>query len=359
MATRDDIIKIWQECFDDSREYVRMFFDRVYLDEEAITLADPDGTTVSSMLLQRYNMLFHGAEVPVSYICGAATRRQYRGQGFMSELMHTALRASAERGDLFCSLIPARTALYFFYDRFGFSTVFYTKEQRYTSLHTFPVEHTYESAPGNATDDVWEAFDRFQHARECYILHSRRDFENILADLTMDGGEFVVARRADSPDSVPEIAGMAWGVRRDDILLVTDVMGVDADGRTAALRALRAVYPDTPFLVYGPPTDAMGGRLIPRGMCRVVNVAKALAVVAAANPKWSCNIRVTDPILADLNSHTFCIRNGECEERDSYRGQLDFDVTVDVLTEIIFSAPATGEILRFPTTRPMISLMLD
>lgn len=73
MSKRDDIIKIWQESFNDSRAYVSMYFDRVYSDDEAVVLTDPQGVTVSSLLLQRYGMAFQDAELPVSYIAGAAT----------------------------------------------------------------------------------------------------------------------------------------------------------------------------------------------------------------------------------------------------------------------------------------------
>lgn len=51
MSKRDDIIKIWQESFNDSRAYVSMYFDRVYRDDEAVVLTDPQGVTVSSLLL--------------------------------------------------------------------------------------------------------------------------------------------------------------------------------------------------------------------------------------------------------------------------------------------------------------------
>ena len=47
-------MKIWRECFpDDSAMWRRMFFDAVYVDDEALTLADPQtGAVVSSLLLQ-------------------------------------------------------------------------------------------------------------------------------------------------------------------------------------------------------------------------------------------------------------------------------------------------------------------
>lgn len=358
MGKKEDIIKIWQECFADSREYVRMYFDRVYRDDEAVTLEGPNGVPVSSLLLQRYSMKFQGSVQPVGYIAGAGTQRRHRGKGYMSRLMADALRVSAERGDMLCALIPSRSALYLFYRRFGFSTVFYTKEQRFTSLHTFPVEGCYEEAAGLGPEELWLAFDRFQHLRKCYILHSRRDFDNIRADLDSDGGDFV-AMEVDDEDRGPRIVSMGWAVPKEDLLLVTDVMGETQDARIAALRALRERHPGVPFLLYGRPGDMTGGRLMPRGMGRVVNAGKLLSAVAAAHPGLQCAIRVRDELLPESNSHTYVLAEGGCITDDSYRGKLDFDVPVDVLADMAFSSPEIGEILRFPSERPMISLMLD
>lgn len=358
MSKRDDIKKIWQESFNDSRSYVEMYFERVYRDEDAMTLVDEKSVTVSSLLLQRFNMSFHGSVIPVSYIAGAATRRSQRGKGYMSTLLRDSLEASAERGDMLCALIPSRLALYYFYARYGFSTVFYSKEQRFTSLHSFPVAGCYGVSDGQTSEDTWLAFDRFQRKRTCYILHSRRDFDNIQSDLEADGGDFVAVEVNDE-DSGPVIVSMAWAVMRDDLLVVTDVMGEDADARTAALHELRRLHPDVPFLVLGDPSDATGGRLMPRGMARVVNAGLLLECVAQGNPAWVSSIRVTDPLLPDINSHTYLINRGKVTIDDGYKGKLDLDVPVDVLADIAFSAPSTGEIMRFPSERPMISLMLD
>ncbi len=362
MSKRDDIKRIWQESFSDTREYVRMYFEQVYRDDEALLLQDADGAPVSSLLLQRYKMTFHGAEPAVSYIAGAATRRNQRGKGYMSQLMRTALKESASRGDMLCTLIPANEPLYYFYRRYGFSTVFYTKEQRFTAFHPFSVKGDYHHVSDSDSRRVWEAFDRFQHERECYILHTERDFHNIISDLKYSGGDFVVMAQTvtgEDGQEHEEIVSIAWAEMRDDLLLVTDVMGDSAEARTAALRQLRGLHGDTPVLLYGRPTDSVGGRLMPRGMCRVVNASKALSIIAAAYPEFSCAVRITDPILPEVNSHTFVVEKGECRIADGERVKLDFDVTADVFTDILFSAPATGELIRFPSVRPMISLMLD
>lgn len=360
MSKKEDIQRIWKESFADSREYVKMFFDRVYTDREAMTLEDMDGHTVSSLLLRDYEMAFHGSIVPVGYICGAATRRRERGKGYMSELMRRALRESADRGHMMLSLIPARDALYYFYRRFGFSTVFYTKEQRFTSLHSFPVAGAYHAIEAADTPEVRQAFGSLQELRRCYIRHSDADFANILADLGMDGGDFVVmASPAPEQPSGHTITSMAWAVKRDDMLLVNDVMGRDADARQAALRQLRSLHPDTPFLLYGRPGDPTGGRLMPRGMGRVVNARLLLEAVAAANVDYRAAIRVTDRMLPDVNSHTFIIHGGEVDIDDSWNRRLDLDIPIDVLADIAFSSPAAGAIVGFPSSRPMISLMLD
>lgn len=358
MSKRDEIKKIWTECFKDPKDYVEMYFDQVYRDDEAMLLTDQAGAPVSSLLLQNYRMSFHGQEPAVSYIAGAATRRSKRGQGYMSRLMVDALKESARRGDMLCSLIPADEALYFFYRRYGFSTVFYTKEQRFTAFHSFPVKGEYHHVDDEMSDDVWCAFDRFQHKRKCYVLHSRRDFYNILADLKSDGGDFVVMAK-DDEDKGSEIVSMAWARRVGDMLLVTDVMGEDSDARSAALRQLRGISGDTPILLYGHPDDSMGGRLMPRGMGRFVNVGKALSIIAAADPKFRSRIRVSDDLLPEYNSHTFVVGDGRCEIDDDYAGHLDFDVKIDVFADIVFSSSAIGSIVRFPSVRPMISLMLD
>lgn len=369
MSKRDDIKRIWQESFSDTREYVRMYFEQVYRDDEALLLKDEEGTPVSSLLLQHYTMSFHGETPNVSYIAGAATRRSQRGKGFMSQLIHMALEESASRGDMLCALIPANEALYYFYQRYGFSTVFYMKEQRFTALHPFNVENSYHALKDVSSPVVWEAFDRMQRERKCYILHSERDFYNIQSDLKVSGGDFVVMVHAksdvDAENVATEgeslnIASMAWAEKRDDILVVTDVMADSRDSRMAALRQLRGLHGDTPVLLYGIPTDKMGGRLMPRGMCRLVNVQKSLSIIANAHPEFSCKIRVTDPILNDVNSHIFVIKDGECEIKDDVKSEnLDFDVDISVFTDILFSAPEIGELIHFPSVRPMISLMLD
>ncbi len=352
MNTREEIKKIWRECFSDSVEYVNMYFDRVYNEADAMLLIK-GGHPVSSLLLQRYRLLFHGQEMGMSYVAGAATKRSARGKGFMSELMLMALDESYARGDMLCTLIPAHDWLYFYYDRFDFATVFYIDPQRFTSSHSFPVHGTYRQIEDPFTDDVFKAFCTFERQRKCVVLHSHRDFLNILDDLRMDNeGHFVAMA-----DEEGNVASMAWAIVSDGRVIVNELLGRDEDARTAALHQLRAIFPDYPFKVLAPPLDEHR-KLYSRGMARMVNVKKCLEAIAAENVKVHMDLRVTDHLLPD-NSHIYRVANGECRIDDGYTGRLDFDVSVDVFSRIVFSSGKIGDILGFPSVRPHLSLMLD
>lgn len=356
MNRKDGVRHLWRECFRDSDEYLDMYFGRIYSDDDAL-VTEVDGRVVSSLLMQRYSLRFHGAEPSIMYLAGAATRRAARGRGYMSALMLEAMERAYERGDMLCALMPAHEWLYAFFARFGFSSVFLADVQRFTSLHSFPVQHDYHEVDDAYAPAVYEAFTRYEHERPGGVLHTRRDFINMLDDLMMHpGGTFVAVGRKDVP-----VAAMAWAVEAGGVVQVNELLGIDSDACTAALRALRRRFADKPFRYMASSFDDTHNshsrrRLHPRGMARLVDVEQCFDLLAGAHREWSAVITVSDPLLA-VNSHTYRVGQGKCVIDDSYRGTPDLDVTVEVLTKILFSSPDTGSILGFPSQRTHISLM--
>lgn len=352
MKTIDEMRNIWRECFNDTPEYVEMYFNNVYRDEDAIYIED-NGRIVSSLLLQQYQMLFHGSIVKTGYIAGACTRRKARGQGLMTQLMHRALSESARRGNLFTFLIPAQSHLYYFYEKFGFSTSVFGKDERYTSLHSFAGGDGYTAVtPG--PDRLYNAFSEMELTLPGSIIHSRRDFDNILLDNALDGGQYVAVALKENPDA---IGAIAFAVTDDDTVVVKKILGTDGSARLAALARLRQLYPAMPFKVY-----AQAGATkapVARGMARAVDVEAILSVIAASNPRWKCRIRVSDPIL-QFNTGSWRVGGGEVSPLLNVKAEtLDYDVDISTFTSMLFSSRKIGDILNLPTVRPDLSLMLD
>lgn len=353
MSKKESIKRLWIECFGDSPEYADMYFTQIYRDENALEMRSESGQVVSSLLLSDYEMLMADRHARLCYIGGAATSRRYRGRGLMSRLMLKALDAAYSRGAMMAALIPAHDWLYFFFERFGFSNIYLTDRQCFTSFHPFNTEASYHTVDDPYAPEVYDSFRRFEEARPGGVLHTKRDFLNIIDDLKFrPGGTFVTVGRADAP-----VAGMAWAFDRGRFIQVNELLGIDSDARTAALRALRQEFTDRPFTVLAPAGDHTARRLHSRGMGRIVNAAACLSLIADANPSYKARIRVTDPLIEE-NNRTFIIAGGECRIDYTPGSRLDFDVTIDVLTRMVFSSPAVGELLGFPSQRTHISLML-
>ncbi len=353
MDKKAEIRKLWTECFHDTPEFVEMFFTRVYNDRQGMLL-ESEGKPVSSLLLQQYDFLMHGKMLKAGYIAGAATRRSERGKGYMGQLMKQALRASYERGDMLCALIPAHRWLYFFYDRFGFSTVFYVDKQRFTSLHSFFGEGIYNEIDDPFRDDVYVAMAEMEIKRGCGIIHSHRDFLNIMDDVSLDADARFVALS----DEEGNVASMAWATVGHGQVEVRELLGRDENARKAAMRALRRRFPDTHFTLLAP-AEPSRRNLFARGMGRIVNVMKLLDVCASAHKEWETVIRVKDSIIPE-NNHIFVVRNGVVTVNDMIPvRRLALDVDIEVLNRIAFSSPNIGSVIGFPSERPHISLMLD
>lgn len=338
-----------------------MYFDRVYRDADAMTVTDDSGHIVSSLLLQPYAMTFHGLDASASYIAGAATRRNMRGRGLMTSLMTDALHASRDRGDIITLLIPASGYLYGYYARFGFSTVIFTDIERYTALHTFLPLDDQPSPAFTAADDlfapaVYDAVARFEREmKQSTVVHSQRDFLNILDDLRLDDGLCVAMTGEEG-----RVASIAWGRPApdgSDTIRVDEVLSSSPEARMAALRALREHWPGRPMAVMSTVKDD-GRRPSPRGMARIVSVPSVLTLIARAYPQLKLTMRVFDPLLP-TNSGIYRISRGELERLPAPVAKLDFDIDIATLTDLIFSSPHIGSITGLPSQRLHAALLID
>lgn len=357
MDKKDEIIKIWRECFPaDTTAWLDMYFTNAYRSDCAMTLCE-DNTTVCSLLLQPYTMTFHGEHVGTSYVSGAATRHQFRNHGYMTRLMKQALQSSRSRGDMLCTLIPANQRLYNYYSRLGFSTVFYTTILRYTSAHTFPVENSYDQVDQNDTARLYRAFSRLMECRNCCIQHTEAQFKAIMADNRLSNGVFTAIA-----DDQQEIVAMAWAIPEagSRTLRVTDILSKNEDAYNAALRELQFMRPNWSLTIMERPSDNSPVTLTPRGMARLLNPVKALSILAGHHPELKTTIRVSDHII-DENNATYSLSEGHVDTLPYMASGTipDLDISIGVLTAILFSSHHIGTIMGLPATRPFMSLMMD
>ncbi len=120
---RQDAVKLWQEAFGDSEEYID-FFHSAHDSCVCLMLTDGDELTSALYLIDGELCGQKGY-----YLFAAATLKNFRGRGYMATLLKKAESIAKDNGKSFIALVPAEGTLFDYYSRFGYKTAFYAKKQ--------------------------------------------------------------------------------------------------------------------------------------------------------------------------------------------------------------------------------------
>ncbi len=173
-----EIRHMWKICFDDSDEFIQLYFREKYKKENTLVYFE-GRKAVASLQMLPYNFTFYGSEIPVSYICGACTLPDYRNRGHMEELILAAFKIMHTRNIPLSILIPAEEWLYGYYKRYGYETVFKGDNK------IIPLKKIVEQSEGNLST-AYSVFDKsFRHKDFC-VQKTKQDFITIVKDAQLE-----------------------------------------------------------------------------------------------------------------------------------------------------------------------------
>jgi Predicted acetyltransferase involved in intracellular survival and related acetyltransferases len=204
---KEEMKSLWQTTFQDSDEFVDMFFNRIYKPENALVIKK-DGKIVSALQMIPYEIKIGDNIIPAAYICGVCTLTFERGKGLMNILMNEAMDVIRQKGYGITTLIPAHPWLFDVYRKYGYIYPVNYNIERYNKINEpnrsdTVDEHNNDSFSGydftTYTGRYYTYFDKKQRERQCVILHNEYDIENVLLDLTYDNGNIFVALHEDTP----------------------------------------------------------------------------------------------------------------------------------------------------------------
>lgn len=111
-----ECINIYKAAFGSSEPFDTHLFEGF---SDFIETKEIDGATVSMLFKIPCILNFKGKNTPIYYIYAAATDNQYRGKGYMSDLIKNVIKTT--NAPLF--LKPATKELEGFYERLGFKRI--------------------------------------------------------------------------------------------------------------------------------------------------------------------------------------------------------------------------------------------
>lgn len=273
---------LWKEAFGDSDTFIRLYFDQVYKEENAL-VTEEGGRVVSALQMIPYTMMYGGEEITVSYISGACTLPSMQNRGLMTQLLQQAFEEMRRRKITVTALIPAEKWLFNYYRKQGYTEVFeyalrvYTRHEYYVPAEGLSVRQT-----DTADRDVYTYFDRKLRERPACILHSYDDFRTIVSDYKLSGGSLFVASGAgDQPVGVAFVLPPDREKLPEGVLVKEIVCENEAAGKrllyeiTRHYQVLKAVY-RIPF--------REGGTAYPYGMAQVIDTDRMIALWKAQHP---------------------------------------------------------------------------
>lgn len=319
---KEQIIDLWRLSFNDSEEFIRLYFDRVYKDENALVI-EKNGQVVSALQMLPYTMTYYGTEISVSYISGACTLPSMQGKGLMRQLLQNAFEEMKYRSVAVTALIPAEPWLFEYYRAQGYAEAFDCSENIYVRPATpvYAPEITVVPPEVPSIDQLYDYFNRKNRERKCCVLHTKDDFITILRDLQLGGGQMLAAlNEQDRP------VGMAFVLRPDH------APGLPEDKKNVYIREL--FYDD----------DRIASLLLQEvtlqnGVNKVV--CRTPPVIPATRPVGMARVIDTDRLIG----HWLSTHRG-----DSFTEKELKEMDIQTLTQIV---------MGYPDREAYMNLMLD
>jgi predicted GNAT family N-acyltransferase len=297
---RKQIQHLWKTVFDDSDEFIHLYFTKVYQDENALII-QKEGQIVSALQMLPYTMTFYGEEISVAYISGACTVPSEQGKGLMKKLLQNAFDEMKKRKIAVSALIPAGKWLFNYYRSQGYTEIF-----EY-SLNTYIRNEQPLANPDgilvqpkeNPDLLTYSYFDRKLRTRPLSIQHSYDDFAIILNDLNVSGGQFFVAF-----NSAKQPVGMAF-VSPSEItkesgegsLLIKELFYENEEVKERLLYEITRHYNLVKATYRTPVSNNQPAH--PYGMAKVIDTERLIRLWVSAHPESS--LSVSD--LETMNVH--------------------------------------------------------
>ena len=123
---KESLTELWNRVFGDEQSFIELIFNEKY-NESILCFAEiTDEKAVSAFYLIKNELRYNGELYNGYYLYAAATLPEFRGRGYMSELIRKAQQFFRENNKAdFISLVPSEKSLYGYYSSLGFQTAMY------------------------------------------------------------------------------------------------------------------------------------------------------------------------------------------------------------------------------------------
>lgn len=321
---------IWRENFTDSESEIRFYFDELYRKENFLLLEDDKKNIRASLHENPYNLSIKEKGLNSFYIVGVAVSPEYRGRGYMNQLLSYSLNKAAESKDI-VFLSPINPEIYKNLG-FGYMSSLETYTISITELPNYKIDKNIEIK--KVTEDEFSELVYIYNTKMAnyfgYLVRDEKYYERIKKEIENEGGTLYIFYKDNQP-----VAYISLYFKENEIFMREFIyLNVEVSKTIFAfLKSFKEYYSS---LVIKAPRGSNIDFVIsnqlsikksetPFIMGRVLNVKNILALLNIKG--YQLKIKITDSLI-EMNDGVFLLKeDGTIEKVKSETWDLNMDIS--------------------------------
>ena len=338
-SDKNNIIDIWNYCFDDGPKFTDYYFNDKYKHENTIVVEDDE--IVSSLQLNQYNLKLNDKIYDTSYVVGVSTFPQARGKGYMKHIMDFTLNELYRKNQLVSILMPIDYRLY---RKYGYEHCYDQIEYEIDieDLSGFKSKGFLKKAKLDNINDLINIENNFLKDLNGTIIRDENYYENLFKEVESEDGHIYIHE-----DELKD--GYIIYFINNENIFVRELYYNNLNALKGILRFLynhntqcKKVTISSPiddkirFILSNPKTANI--KLKPFMMGRVINFKKYLeSLNIKSNENLSINISVKDDFIKENNKiFKIHLNNNKLNvESGDYIPDVEFNI--NTITQLAFS----------------------
>ncbi len=186
----EEIRKLYEQSFEDSKQFVDYYFDEKIVAERVMAIKE-NNSIIAMLHLNPFRVQMNNKSYDVSYIVAVATHIKFRNRGYMGQLMEAALNRLYNQGEVFSLLMPIDSRIYERYG-FGFIEDHIKMDINTKTISTENIPYTCWSFTEKDLSLLCRQFEKFSKNYNLITMRDEKDFLKLYKELRTDNGSIIV-----------------------------------------------------------------------------------------------------------------------------------------------------------------------
>lgn len=347
---KDQVVSVWNYCFEDGEDFVKYYFENVY-DENNTIIIEENDEVLSALQLNKYTIDLRDNKYDVSYVVGVSSKPEVRGLGYMKHLMTYTLEELYKNGEIVSLLMAIDYRLY---KRYGFDHCY---DQIQYNLRTdellgFRLSSKLRKATFEDAETLSRIYTKAMESLNGYAVRDEAYFNRFIKEVSSESGYIYIDEENNSYIAY-YIQGDTFFVREliyNNISSLKSMLAYIYNHNTQCKKTVINAPVDDKIKLIIANLKTCEIKLIPFMAGRVINFEKYIESLNSCNidtqkiNNESIKIKVIDKYINQNNS---VFKISVCDNKIKIqRVEEDYDIELDInsITQLAFSYLNTDEI---------------